>query len=143
VRLSLILLILSSAIACGGSSPSAPTAPPPPSAFSQTDLVVGSGTEAERGKFITVHYTLWIYDASKPDNKGTQVQSSFGGQPFGFTYGTGNVIAGWNQGFDGMKVGGRRRLIIPPALGYGAQGSSGGIPGNAGLVFELELLSVS
>jgi FKBP-type peptidyl-prolyl cis-trans isomerase FkpA len=130
---------------CGGSDSAPPpnTPPPPPTAFSQTDLAPGTGTPAGRGARITVNYTGWIYDASKPDNKGAQFDSSVGRGPFSFTLGAGEVIPGWDQGFDGMRVGGKRRLIIPPALGYGAEGTPGGpIPPNAGLVFEMELLDV-
>jgi FKBP-type peptidyl-prolyl cis-trans isomerase len=128
------------ALACGSKSPTAPT---PPAAFSQTDLVLGTGTEAAKGRVLSVHYTGWIYDSSKPENKGSQFDSSVGRQPFSFTYGAGQVIAGWDQGFDGMRVGGKRRLTIPPSLGYGARGSSDGtIPPNVGLVFEMELLDV-
>ena len=132
-------------VGCGGSSSGPPSnmAPPPPTAFSQTDLTPGSGTQAGKGARITVNYTGWVYDASKSDNKGTQFDSSIGREPFSFTLGAGEVIPGWDQGFDGMRVGGKRRLIIPPALGYGAQGTPGGpIPPNAGLVFEMELLDV-
>ena len=113
----------------------------PPTKFSQTDLLVGSGTEARRGARLTVHYTGWLYDASRPDNKGKQFDSSVGGEPFTFRFGAGEVIRGWDQGFEGMRARGKRRLIIPPDLGYGATGTQG-IPGNAGLVFEMELLDV-
>lgn len=125
---------------CGGSK--SPTAPTPPTAFSQVDLVVGSGTEAKKGARLFVNYTGWIYDSSKPENKGTQFDSSIGRGPLDFTYGAGQVIAGWDQGFESMRVGGKRRLIIPPSLGYGLQGYPPSIPPNAGLVFEMELLDV-
>ena len=115
---------------------------PPPAAFSHTDLVAGSGPEARRGARLTVHYTGWLYDAGRPDNKGRQFDSSRGSEPFTFTLGTGEVIRGWDRGFEGMRVQGKRRLIIPPELAYGATGTSNGIPGNAGLVFEMELLDV-
>ncbi len=110
-------------------------------AYSMTDLVVGTGATATAGKTISVTYTGWLYDASKPDNKGTQFDSNVGGAPFSFVLGAGKVIAGWDQGVPGMKVGGKRRLIIPPNLGYGAAGV-GPIPGNATLVFDVEVLSV-
>jgi FKBP-type peptidyl-prolyl cis-trans isomerase FkpA len=136
------LFILCGAIAgCGGAE--APATSPPPSAFSQTDLAVGNGTEARRGARLTVHYTGWLYDASRSDSKGKQFDSSIGGEPFTFRLGAGEVIPGWDRGFDGMRARGKRRLIIPPDLGYGAEGApAGGIPGNAGLVFEMELLDV-
>lgn len=137
-------------VACGGGNAGSETsnaapapAPPPPAAFSQTDLVVGSGTEASRLARITVSYSGWVYDASKPDNKGTLFDTSTGRGAFSFNLGNAEVIEGWDQGFNGMRVGGKRRLIIPPALGYGADGTPGGpIPPNAGLVFEMELLDV-
>jgi FKBP-type peptidyl-prolyl cis-trans isomerase FkpA len=125
---------------CGGAE--APITSPP-RAFSQTDLVVGTGTEARRGARLTVHYTGWVYDANRPDNKGKQFDSSIGGEPFTFRLGAGEVIPGWDRGFEGMRARGKRRLIIPPDLGYGASGTpDGSIPANAGLVFEMELLDV-
>jgi FKBP-type peptidyl-prolyl cis-trans isomerase FkpA len=115
----------------------------PPRAFSQTDLVVGTGTAARRGARLTVHYTGWVYDANRPDNKGKQFDSSIGGEPFTFRLGAGEVIPGWDRGFEGMHARGKRRLVIPPDLGYGASGTpDGSIPANAGLVFEMELLDV-
>lgn len=137
-------------VACGGgnvtsetSNTAPPPTPPPPTAFSQTDLAVGSGTQAFIRARLTVNYTGWIFDASKPDNKGTQFDSSIGRGPFSFNLGNAEVIDGWDRGFDGMRVGGKRRLIIPPAMGYGVEGTPGGpIPPNAGLVFEMELLDV-
>jgi FKBP-type peptidyl-prolyl cis-trans isomerase len=111
--------------------------------LSQTDLVEGTGSAARRGARLTVHYTGWLFDASAPDNKGKQFDSSVGSEPFTFRLGAGEVIRGWDQGFDGMKAGGKRRLIIPPDFGYGSMGTPDGtIPGNAGLVFEMELLDV-
>lgn len=138
---STILIALLALVSCGGAE--APLTSPPPSAFSHTDLVAGSGPEARRGARLTVHYTGWLYDASRPDNKGKQFDSSLGSEPFTFRLGVGDVIRGWDQGFEGMRVRGKRRLIIPPDLGYGSMGTpDGAIPGNAGLVFEMELLDV-
>jgi FKBP-type peptidyl-prolyl cis-trans isomerase FkpA len=134
------LITLLALVSCGGAE--APITSRPPSAFSHTDLVVGSGAAARRGARLTVHYTGWLYDTKRPDNKGKQFDSSLGSEPFTFTLGAGEVIRGWDQGFEGMRVGGKRRLIIPPDLGYGASGTSSGIPGNTGLVFEMELLDV-
>ncbi len=100
------------------------------------DMVVGTGAEAIKGKLVSVHYTGWLTDGKKFDS------SKDRGQPFQFPLGRGHVIPGWDQGVEGMKVGGKRKLTIPPELGYGAQGAGGVIPGNATLVFEVELLGV-
>jgi FKBP-type peptidyl-prolyl cis-trans isomerase FkpA len=124
------------AAACTGSSTSPSGAP-----FSQTDLRTGSGTTAAAGKSISVNYTGWLYDASRTDSKGLQFDTSIGKSAFTFTLGSGQVIAGWDQGLVGMQVGGLRRLVIPPSLGYGAT-RSGAIPPNSTLVFDVELLSV-
>jgi len=130
------------AAACGSSSPSSPDSPTlPTTSFTQTDIRVGTGAEAVNGRALTMHYTLWMYDPAGPEQKGQQLQTSVGGQPFGFTLGAGRVIRGWDVGVVGMKVGGLRRLIIPPDLAYGAAGSQG-IPPNATLVFDVELLNV-
>lgn len=108
-----------------------------------TDLVVGTGAEATTGRSLTVHYTGWLYKASAVDNKGTKFDSSLDrGTPFTFTLGGGQVIQGWDQGVAGMRVGGQRRLVIPPSLGYGSRGQ-GSIPGNATLVFDVQLLAVN
>lgn len=107
------------------------------------DTVVGSGAEARPGRVVRVHYTGWLYDASKPDKRGQKFDSSKDrNDPFEFPLGGGQVIQGWDQGFAGMKVGGTRVLTIPPQMGYGARGAGGVIPGNATLVFEVELLDV-
>ena len=89
-----------------------------------------------------VHYTGWLYDGTAPEKKGTQFDASEPGRPFVFWLGAGQVIAGWEQGLVGMKVGGLRRLIVPSTMGYGRNGSGSTIPPNAALVFEIELLSV-
>jgi FKBP-type peptidyl-prolyl cis-trans isomerase FkpA len=112
-------------------------------AYTRTDLQVGTGREAQKGKGLSVNYTGWLYDPARPDLKGRMFDSSQGRGPFNFVLGAGQVIPGWDQGFDGMKIGGRRRLIIPPNLAYGPDGAGGGIiPPNATLVFEMELLDV-
>jgi FKBP-type peptidyl-prolyl cis-trans isomerase FkpA len=129
------------AVLAGGCGDS-PTAPSDPVPFSQTDLVVGGGTDAVTGKVLTVNYSGWLYDASKPDQKGAQFDSSVGRSEFSFTLGAGQVIKGWDQGVPGMKVGGTRRLVIPPSLGYGAT-RNGPIPPNATLVFEVQLIGVA
>ena len=99
------------------------------------DVVKGKGPEAVRGKTVEVHYTGWLED-------GKQFDSSAGGQPFSFRLGAGEVIEGWDRGVAGSKVGGKRKLTLPPELGYGARGAPPDIPPNATLVFEVELLAV-
>lgn len=101
------------------------------------DVVVGDGATAEHGQFVTVHYTGWLTSGAKFDS------SKDHGDPFEFNLGAGQVIRGWDEGVQGMKVGGTRRLTIPPELGYGARGAGGVIPPNATLVFEVELLAVN
>lgn len=100
------------------------------------DLVVGTGAEAVSGKLISVHYTGTLTNGTKFDS------SKDRGEPFEFTLGAGQVIQGWDKGFAGMKVGGKRKLTIPSEMGYGAQGAGGVIPPNATLIFEVELLGV-
>ena len=95
-------------------------------------------------KTVTVHYTGWLQDLSKPDHHGTQFDSSrTNGEPFEFVLGAGMVIKGWDQGVAGMKVGGKRTLVIPPDMGYGARGVPGVIPPDSTLIFDVELLGVS
>ena len=140
--LSTLIAALTGAAACGGGDEGGgPTTPTPSAPFSQTDLVVGSGAVATTGRFLTVHYTGWLYSTSGTDNKGTQFDSSVGSNPYGFTLGLGSVIRGWDLGLVGMRVGGQRRLVIPPDLAYGAAGR-GSIPPNATLVFDVELVNV-
>jgi FKBP-type peptidyl-prolyl cis-trans isomerase len=103
----------------------------------QEDLVVGTGAEAKKGQTVSVHYTGWLTDGKKFDS------SKDHGRPFSFALGRGQVIQGWDDGVAGMKVGGKRKLTVPPELGYGAQGFPGAIPPNSTLVFEVELLGVS
>ena len=92
---------------------------------------------------VLMHYTGWLYDRSKPDGKGTQFDSSVGRPtPFGFIIGAGRVIKGWDQGVPGMKIKGKRTLIIPPTLGYGERGAGGVIPPNATLIFDVELVAI-
>ncbi len=108
-----------------------------------TDETVGKGAEAVPQKTVSVHYTGWLEDLSKPNHKGTQFDSSkTGGEPFEFVLGAGMVIKGWDQGVAGMRVGGKRTLVIPPELGYGARGVPGVIPANSTLIFDVELLGV-
>lgn len=108
-----------------------------------TDIKVGSGAEAVAGANVTVHYTGWLFDAATEGNKGRKFDSSRDrDDPFQFTLGVGQVIAGWDKGVAGMKVGGQRVLTIPPEDGYGARGAGGVIPPNATLIFDVELLAV-
>ena len=107
------------------------------------DDVVGTGAEAQSGQVVTVHYTGWLYDQTRPDRKGSKFDSSRDrNEPFSFNLGAGEVIRGWDEGVAGMKVGGRRTLTIPPDMGYGARGAGGVIPPNATLLFDVELLEV-
>lgn len=114
------------------------TAPSPPRApYSQVDLVVGTGTLAANGNLVTVAYGGWLYDPARPDGKG----AGFDAGTYPFRLGTGEVIRGWDQGVAGMRVGGQRRLVIPPELAYGSSGRAP-IPPNATLVFDVTLLAV-
>jgi FKBP-type peptidyl-prolyl cis-trans isomerase FkpA len=140
VRSLALLVLLAPLAACGGSSN--PTSPTPNIPYSQTDLKVGDGADAVNGKLLTVHYTGWLYDSSQANNKGQQFDSSVGKTPFQFRLGAGAVIGGWDRGLVGMKVGGQRRLVIPPSLGYGST-AYGPIPANSTLVFDVELLAVT
>jgi FKBP-type peptidyl-prolyl cis-trans isomerase FkpA len=107
------------------------------------DTSVGSGTEAKAGTRVTVHYTGWLFDTTRPENKGRKFDSSRDrNDPFTFRLGGGEVIEGWDRGVAGMKVGGRRVLTIPPDMGYGSRGAGGVIPPNATLLFDVELLDV-
>jgi len=109
----------------------------------QTDILLGTGAEATDGKRLSMHYTGWLYNPGEPKNRGTKFDSSLDrGQPFSFVLGQGQVIRGWDVGVSGMKVGGKRTLVIPASMGYGARGAGGVIPPNATLVFEVELLGV-
>ena len=101
------------------------------------DVVIGEGAEAVPGSAVSVHYTGWLTDETKFDSSVDR------GQPFQFTLGQGMVIKGWDEGVAGMKVGGKRRLTIPPEMGYGDQGAGGVIPPGATLIFEVELLGVN
>jgi peptidylprolyl isomerase len=111
-----------------------------PDGLKYTDTKTGAGATARAGNKVSVHYTGWLSDNGA---KGKKFDSSVDrGQPFQFTLGAHQVIAGWDEGVAGMKVGGKRTLTIPPELGYGARGAGGAIPPNATLIFEVELLQV-
>jgi FKBP-type peptidyl-prolyl cis-trans isomerase len=126
----------------------APRTETPPMPASANGLVVvelapGSGATVAKGQTAVVHYTGWLYLDGAPDAKGAKFDSSHDrAQPFSFQVGAGQVIGGWDQGVAGMQVGGKRRLVIPPELGYGSRGAGGVIPPGATLVFDVELVGV-
>lgn len=135
--LGAVLLLIASLAGCGDNSPTAPSLgldiP-----FATVDLVVGTGPEAMNGDTLLVNYTGWLYDVIAADNKGSQFDQG----EFEFVLGAGAVIPGWDRGMLGMRAGGHRRIIVPPELGYGAAGFPPTIPGNATLLFEVELLEI-
>ena len=108
-----------------------------PTGLVYEDITLGSGAGAQAGQQVSVHYTGWLVDGAKFDS------SKDRNDPFNFKLGAGNVIKGWDEGVQGMQIGGVRKLTIPPQLGYGARGAGGVIPPNATLVFEVELLKIS
>ena len=153
MRFSLPLAVACAAIlslsACGGgggdaSGPAVVVSSP--AALKTTDTVVGTGPEATPGARVQVNYTGWLYNATASDFKGTKFDASTAGKPFTFVVGAvgtnESAIAGFSQGVQGMKVGGKRTILIPSGLGYGTQGVPGVIPANSGLVFEVELVKV-
>ena len=114
-----------------------------PSGLEYEDTTEGTGAEAKPGQRVRVHYTGWLYDPTAAHSRGKKFDSSKDrGQPFAFELGGGEVIRGWDEGVQGMQVGGTRVLTIPPELGYGARGAGGAIPPHAKLVFEVELIAV-
>ena len=138
-----VLALILALSGCGGGGSDAPApAPVGPSALQTTDTLVGAGAVAATGNTLTVNYTGWLYSSTAANFRGAQFDTSVGKQPFQFKLGAGSVIAGFDQGLVGMRVGGTRVLIIPGALGYGAAGVPGLIPPNSGLVFSVELLAV-
>jgi FKBP-type peptidyl-prolyl cis-trans isomerase FkpA len=142
VRATRSFLVLTALLALAAGCAESITAPSGSAPFSQTDVTGGTGTTAINGNVLTVHYTGWLFNDTKPDKKGTQFETSAGTDPFIFTLGSGSVIQGWEQGLVGMREGGVRRLIIPPSLAYGGF-RNGVIPPNATLVFDITLLDVA
>ena len=140
-RAAAALACLFALAACG-------KAPPPYTGgdvgeFQRIDVVEGTGAEAAAGDEVSVHYTGWLYDEKAADRRGEKFDSSVDrGQPFVFMLGAGRVIRGWDEGVAGMRVGGKRELLIPADLGYGKKGAGGVIPPGASLVFEVELLDI-
>jgi FKBP-type peptidyl-prolyl cis-trans isomerase FkpA len=111
-----------------------------PSGLQYEDTKVGAGATAKKGDDVSVHYTGWLYNNGEQGKKFDSSKDR--NDPFEFPLGAGHVIQGWDEGVQGMQVGGTRRLVIPPQLGYGARGAGGVIPPNATLLFEVELLAV-
>jgi len=111
--------------------------------LTKIDVRIGKGEDAVAGKTVNVHYTGWLFDKTAPNNKGEKFDSSRD-RPghFTFSLGAGRVIKGWDEGVQGMKVGGQRTLIIPSSMGYGSRGAGGVIPPNATLIFDVELMGV-
>ena len=151
MKLTHLLLVLSASIITAGCKPPAERAAPAQESaelpaiteLEVVDIVEGGGEAVEPGQVAVVHYTGWLYDPAAADAKGPKFDSSRDrGDPFRFPVGAGRVIAGWDQGVAGMKVGGQRRLVIPPDLAYGERGAGGVIPPGATLLFEIELLGI-
>jgi FKBP-type peptidyl-prolyl cis-trans isomerase FkpA len=145
IRAGVLGLALALSLAACKRREEAPSAPPKVDTsainFQKIDTTVGTGAEAKAGSHVTVNYTGWLYLPDAPDHHGEKFDSSIGRKPFTFRLGSGMVIPGWDQGVEGMKVGGKRTLVIPAAQGYGAEGA-GPIPPNANLIFDVELLDV-
>ena len=137
MKRAILLMVLLAAAGCGSANPTVPSTSV--GVYTQTDLVVGTGATAAVGSIVVVSYGGWLYDTGRPNGKGTQFDS---GTLPAFVVGSANLIQGFQQGVVGMKVGGQRRLILPPELAYGSNPPSG-IPVNATLVFEITLISVT
>ena len=134
MRLFVVIAIVAAGVSCSPTAPTVTTSAP----FSQSDIVVGTGAVAASGNTLTVGYTGWLFDSAQPNAEGAQFGSS---TAFSFLLGQGQVIAGWDQGLVGMRVGGKRRLVIPPSLAYGDTRQTV-IPPNATLLFEVTLIAV-
>jgi FKBP-type peptidyl-prolyl cis-trans isomerase FkpA len=140
LRLAPLVVIIAATAACDFGSNGSPTAPDQSNVpYSQTDMTVGTGIEATNGSTASVQYGAWLYSESTPDHKGTQVDQN----QLSFVVGANQIIKGFDQGVVGMKVGGTRRLIVPPSLAFGSTGNAQvGVPPNAALVFDIQLVSV-
>ena len=137
-RFAMLMTTLLAPAIAGGTPPA-----DPPAELVVTQLAAGDGPAIAPGSTAVVHYTGWLFDPAAEDRKGAKFDSSVDrGQPFRFPLGAGRVIAGWDQGVAGMQVGEKRRLFIPPQLGYGSRGAGNVIPPNATLVFDVELLGI-
>ena len=139
---AVVVIALAGASVLFSSACTSASAPSKPVEFTVIDLRVGTGAAASTGSTVSVNYVGWLYDETNSEKKGEEFDASRPGRPFVFWLGTSQVIAGWDQGVVGMKVGGLRRLIVPSTLAYGRAGAGDRIPPNASLVFEIELLSV-
>jgi FKBP-type peptidyl-prolyl cis-trans isomerase FkpA len=135
-RSAVALALLVSGASCRTTAPSTDVP------YSQVDLIVGTGATAAVGQTLTVDYTGYMYDPNKPDARGPIFDSTAGKDPFLFILAKGGVIDGWVTGVPGMKVGGTRRLVIPPALAYDGTAIPGSLPANATLVFDIKLISI-
>jgi FKBP-type peptidyl-prolyl cis-trans isomerase FkpA len=136
------LIALSGCGGGGSSSTPAKATSVPLTLLGKADTVVGTGATAAVGNTISVFYTLWLYDSTAAGSKGTMIETNVGGTVATFPLASGSLIEGWVQGIPGMKVGGKRTLLVPASLGYGAAGAPPKIPSNADLVFEVELVGV-
>ncbi|UOS97432.1 FKBP-type peptidyl-prolyl cis-trans isomerase [Xanthomonas arboricola] len=138
-----LLLTLCAALLLAGCAPALPPSGGTIATFERIDRNIGTGAEATPGAMVTVHYTGWLYDEKAADKHGKKFDSSLDrAEPFQFVLGGHQVIRGWDEGVAGMRVGGKRSLMIPPAYGYGDNGAGGVIPPGASLVFDVELLGV-
>ena len=148
-----LVATLTSLVACGAKQQSLPpgceatgsdtAVAAPVTELHRVDVVQCNGEGVSQGQIAVVHYTGWLYDPAAPEQKGAKFDSSRDrGKPYSFPLGTGQVIRGWDEGMQGMRVGGQRRLVIPPELAYGERGAANVIPPGAALVFDVELLAI-
>jgi FKBP-type peptidyl-prolyl cis-trans isomerase FkpA len=142
MRTGRLLAAIVAAVSLGTACVESPNVPSHFATFSTFDLVVGGGEQAGSAQTVTVHYTGWLYDETQPEGKGARFDTSRGGDPVSFIIGGGQVILGFELGVPGMRIGGLRRIVVPPSLGYG-ESRVGQIPPNATLLFEVELLAIN